>query len=101
MVTEDQVTFYLRTRDTNGEIQITSENFANINPNKKFNFIIHGWIASHSEEWVQNLTTAYLGKDDCNVIQVDWKTPADQFAYISSHNTKGVGECLALFELRF
>lgn len=104
MVTEDQVTFYLRTRDTDNELQITNENFANLNPNKTFNFIIHGWIASHSEEWIQNLSRAYLGKDDCNVIQVDWETPAAQVAYVSANNTKGVGECFNLvnfFEVLF
>lgn len=85
------MTFYLRTRDTASTF-VTDEFFTSINPNKHFNFIIHGWVASHSEEWVQNLTRAYLEKDDCNVIQVDWSQPAAQSEYVSASNTKRVGE---------
>lgn len=47
------------------------------------------------------MTNAYLAKDDCNVIQVDWKTPAAEPFYVSAHNTKGVGEYLFDFGVAF
>lgn len=90
MVQEDQVSFYLHTRNS-AEVQITANNFATIDATKTFHFIAHGWVASHETQWVQNITAAYLERDDCNVIQVDWKEPADQPHYVSSNNTKGVG----------
>lgn len=96
MVTESDVTFHLRTRNADVEVQITDENFSNVISDRKFYFVIHGWLSSHSEQWVKNLTNVYLKQDDCNVIQVDWRAPADQLEYISSRNTEGVGKIFSV-----
>lgn len=94
-MTEDQVTFYLRTKNNNTEAQITNENFSNLDAKKEFIFIIHGWTSTHYSEWIQNLTKAYLEKYDYNVIQVDWKVPAAQSEYVSAANTKQVGQFIS------
>lgn len=90
VVEEDEVTFYLYTRNS-GETQITANNFDAIDPSKTFHFIIHGWVANHELQWIQSMTDAYLEQNDCNVIQVDWRKPAAQLVYVSARNTKDVG----------
>lgn len=92
VVTEDQVTFYLRTKNL-AETQITANNFDTIDASKIFHIIIHGWISSHDTEIFKNMTDAYLEQDDCNVILVDWREPAAEAVYVSANNTKGVGLC--------
>lgn len=90
VVRENQVNFYLYTRD-HGEVQITESNFELLDTSKTFHFIIHGWVANHELLWVQSMTDAYLEQADCNVIQVDWQEPAFEAVYVSANNTKGVG----------
>lgn len=85
------MTFYLHTKSER-EVLITDDNFDVIDGSKVFHFIVHGWISSHSTHFVQDMTDAYLEKDDCNVIQVDWLKPAAEPVYVSANNTKAVGE---------
>lgn len=96
VVTEDQVTFYLHKRDSR-ELQLTNDNLASVDATKNVRLIVHGWIASHNENWVQKLTNAYLQQEDCNVVQVDWTEPADEPFYVSANNTKQVGRFVGKF----
>lgn len=90
VVKEDQVNFFLHTRNSD-EIQITDKNIDSIDANKVFYFITHGWNANRHLGWVQDLTAAYLEREDCNVIQVDWREPNAVPLYVAGHNTKDVG----------
>lgn len=74
------------------KLQITLENICEINSSKDFRFIIHGWIASHNESWVAELTEAYLEAGDYNVIHVDWSPLSAQTADIAVANANDVGK---------
>lgn len=79
------------TRDQT-EIQITPESICNIDFNKDFKFIIHGWIASHNESWVTLLTEAYLNSGDYNVIHVDWSKLASESGDVAVANANDAGK---------
>lgn len=62
------------------------------NPNVKIVFIIHGWMNSREVEWYEQLTNAFLQRnEEFYVVQVDWSIPAKSFYALASWNTKDVG----------
>lgn len=63
-----------------------------VNKNVSIVFIIHGWSSSREADWYEDLTNAFLlREEESYVVQVDWSDPAQQFYTISSWNTKDVG----------
>lgn len=57
-------------------------------------FIIHGWTNYGDKPWIQNLTKVLLKRNDCSVVSVDWRKPANDSYPVSVKNTKAVGEYL-------
>lgn len=86
----DDVTFFLYTREKRA-LQLNTENLCGIDRSKDFRFIIHGWIASHNESWVAEMTEAFLEADDLNVVQVDWSPLASQIADLAVEHANSAG----------
>lgn len=78
------------------ELQITPENICEINTSIEFRFIIHGWIASHKDTWVTELTKAYLNSGDFNVVHVDWSSLAAESGDVAVRHASeaGIRNCL-------
>lgn len=89
-VQEGEIRFYLHTRDRE-ELQVTLKNQCDVDASKDFRFIIHGWIASHNESWVKEITEAYLNAGDFNVIHVDWSQLAAESADVAVANANDAG----------
>lgn len=72
-VLEDDVKFYLYTREVSG-LQLTKENICEVNPNYDVKVLTHGRgpYSNSSTYWVGELTNIYLSLDNYNVIHVDW-----------------------------
>lgn len=95
-VTEQEVQFFLYTREQQ-EVEVTKETINLITAtDRNFHFLTHGHHGSHHDDWYQPLTNAYLAREDCNVIQIDWAQPANQYHYIGANNTRGVGRIFTI-----
>lgn len=70
---EDDVKFYLYTRDVTG-LQLTKDNICAVDPESKVKVLIHGRgpYTNSSSYWVGELTNLYLSLDKYNIIHVDW-----------------------------
>lgn len=66
---------------------------ARINSKLPFKFIVHGWVDGGNNSWIQNLSYAYLGRGDYNVIAVNWYNLAQQNYVSSAGATRQVGKC--------
>lgn len=60
-------------------IQIDDSSLDLVDTSLPIIFIIHGWVAGSNDSWVSELSDAYLKKENCNVINVDWSGPAGNF----------------------
>lgn len=91
-VQEEQVGFYLRTRELGlEEVKLNKQNLYLLENELSINFLIHGYNKSRKTQWVEAATQAFLSKENYNIIQVDWFEPAHQEYEISTNNTEIVG----------
>ncbi|XP_034257115.1 pancreatic triacylglycerol lipase-like [Thrips palmi] len=82
----DDVTFYLYTRDKELSEVVDVEDpdtlwQSSFDPKRPTRIITHGWKSSADADIVQLLRKAYLEKEDCNVIGVDWSGLASSNFY--------------------
>nr|CAH7744394.1 unnamed protein product [Callosobruchus chinensis] len=95
-VREDDVKFYVFNRNIAGVHQYDGNSYT-IDTQKDIKLLVHGWLNNREITWYRNVTEAYLAREDCNVIQVDWNRIA-RSAYISAAvGTKAVGQLIADF----
>ncbi|XP_064479545.1 pancreatic triacylglycerol lipase-like [Ornithodoros turicata] len=67
-------------------------------PTRPTKLITHGWIDNIDlTDWMIKMKDAYLAKDDCNVVLVDWKDGTLQSYVHAVANTRLVGAEIALF----
>lgn len=92
-VKNDDVTFFLSTRNNPSPTQI-SNNIKEVDVAKGTKILIHGWLESHNRTWYEKLTEEYLQNGDLNVIQVDWQRVARSSYVSSAQNCKLVGQYL-------
>lgn len=94
-VLEDDVKFYLYTRDVSG-LQLTKENICAADPDGDIKVLIHGRVpySNSSSMWVGELTNLYLSLDRYNVIHVDWSILAEEPNPIPLIHATNVGELL-------
>nr|CAI5855272.1 unnamed protein product [Callosobruchus analis] len=84
-VREDDVKFYVFNRYIE-EVHEYDGNSYTIDAQKDIKLLIHGWLNNREITWYRNVTDAYLAREDCNIIQVDWNRIA-RSAYISASDT--------------
>ncbi|XP_064477436.1 pancreatic triacylglycerol lipase-like [Ornithodoros turicata] len=67
-------------------------------PTRPTKLITHGWIDNIDlTDWMVKMKDAYLAKDDCNVVLVDWKAGTLHSYVQAVANTRLVGAEIALF----
>ncbi|XP_049802420.1 pancreatic triacylglycerol lipase-like [Schistocerca nitens] len=65
--------FYLYNRANKTPVEISAdERLNNFSHRNGTIVIVHGFLSSSQEEWVQNMAEAFFDKEDVNVIAVDW-----------------------------
>ncbi|XP_046392635.1 phospholipase A1 2-like isoform X1 [Ischnura elegans] len=64
-------------------------------PKKDTKFIIHGFLGSRTNEWIEEMTSALLEWDDIHVIVVDWFQAASVAYPQAAANTAIVGREIA------
>lgn len=90
---EDQVSLYFIDRTHPFKTLVTLQNYSSlVNSSKSTKFIIHGYLQNSNTAWMQDMASAFIKNEDCQVIQVDWGKPAQQVYPISAQNTRVVGE---------
>lgn len=99
-VEKDKVTFRLWTSlDQKNYIRLVTGELSNttqINPGKPLKIIIHGYLSAASNDWVRQITKAYLSTVNANVIEVDWAEPASSVFYPNAAaSTKSVAKHLS------
>lgn len=91
-VSDDDVTFFLRTRESGErEVQLSLNNLEELDVRKPTYFLVHGKGASRNSSWYDEVTEAYLKKGDYNVVQVDYSRPASQEEEAAVRDAKFVG----------
>lgn len=96
---QDEVIFYLST-DTLNETELNKNNLFELDATLPTVFIIHEWEGSAKDEWVVNLTEAYLTTGKYNIIAIDWSPIANNLLYpVTVAEVKEVGEYFTLAKL--
>lgn len=98
-VDRNDVTYRLWTRESNGIFRPLylghlHDQDAYYKIKKNFKLIIHGWTDDADSGWYKDITTAYLKKEDLNVIAIDWSKPASALYPLSVKYTKDIGQYL-------
>lgn len=86
----DEVTFYLFTDDVNNT-ELYDDNLYEVDVSLPTVLIIHGWVDTSNDSWVEELTDAYITTGDYNVITVDWSPIANLSYLVSVADVKLVG----------
>lgn len=89
-VSSDDVTFYLFTEDSNNT-ELYDDNLDEVDVELPTVLIIHGWVDTSNDSWVELLTDAYLATGDYNIITVDWSPIANLSYFVSVADVKMVG----------
>lgn len=93
---DTQVQLLLYTRQNRKSPIIVSDNSTiEINRDRDFKFIIHGWLSEAASEWTEEMKESFLDKGDYNVVKVDWHEPAHFRYSLSSQATREVGRIVA------
>ncbi|UXI18070.1 nose resistant to fluoxetine protein 6-like [Sarcoptes scabiei] len=99
-----KVLFYLRTRSNPSTPELipysnNSEFFISKYFHRKsdLKFIIHGYLESSDENWINEMSSALLNRGDWNVIAVDWMLGASPPYTQAVANTRLVGSIIAHF----
>ncbi|XP_011300409.1 lipase member H-A-like [Fopius arisanus] len=100
---DDEVTFFLYTRDNPGSgkqifVNDSSSNLheTNFNPRDPTKIVVHGYNSDMRLDSLVDIRNEYLKKRSYNVIAVDWHRLAVAPCYpIAVHNVPHVGDCLA------
>lgn len=99
----EDINLHLYTRTNQNEsIILNPRKPSEIDGNKKFVLIIHGWISSVDAEGVQQLKDAYLRRYDADIVVLDWSKLAKSFYATSVCSlpkiAKLVGDFLCLLD---
>uniref|UniRef100_A0A194AQ58 Putative pancreatic triacylglycerol lipase-like protein n=1 Tax=Pinctada fucata TaxID=50426 RepID=A0A194AQ58_PINFU len=100
---EIQVGFWLHTRSNpiNTAAQILQVNdtsslsSSHFDASKETKFIVHGFTHNGNRQWLQNMCSEFLKKDDMNVIIVDWGHGSGVPYTQATANTRVVGALMA------
>ncbi|XP_058794380.1 uncharacterized protein LOC131666051 [Phymastichus coffea] len=100
--TAEDVRFYFYSRNRVIPVTVLAKSryfdLSDINFSTKRQTIIisHGFMSSGKEEWIRNMTRAFLQLDDFNVIVVDWQKGSNTWNYFeASVSTRLVGSEIA------
>jgi len=91
------MTVYTRSNPSNGQV-ITRNTIPPIfNGNKQTIFVVHGWLGSQDNRWMQNIKDDLLQEGDYNAIVVGWEGSSQQIWYPqSASDTRTVGTEIGL-----
>nr|XP_027204822.1 pancreatic triacylglycerol lipase-like [Dermatophagoides pteronyssinus] len=97
-----KIAFYLRTRNNPTLAERLPYSHTNefliskyFRPESDLKIIIHGYLESSDEYWVNEMSMALLNHDDLNVISVDWMLGASPPYSQAVANTRLVGAMIA------
>ncbi|XP_059481570.1 lipase member I-like [Neocloeon triangulifer] len=77
------------------EIYVNDLNGTTFDGSKCIKVLIHGFGSNGYLDWIKNMTSLFIGIEDCNVISVDWaKAAANPLYNVARRNTRPVGEHL-------
>ncbi|XP_026764696.2 pancreatic triacylglycerol lipase-like [Galleria mellonella] len=95
--------FYFSSRNTPFRVQVyPGEQFGlewvDFRPSRRTVMIYHGFMSHSNASWVLDMTSAFLKREDVNVIAVDWSKGGDTWKYWRAvANTRRVGSDVTRF----
>lgn len=86
------MSFFLFTDEVNNT-ELYDDNLSEVDVSLPTVLIIHGWVDTSNDSWVEALTDAYLDTGDYNVITVNWSPIANLSYVVSVADVRLVGRC--------
>jgi pimeloyl-ACP methyl ester carboxylesterase len=87
---------YLDLRNSSSNILKSLVNKLFLNPRLHTKILIHGWQDNPQSIYWTNMTSAFLARDDLNVIRVNWQIGASGSYNQATQNTRVVGAQVAV-----
>lgn len=75
-INESDIYYFLYTRNNSKEPFEMKQDFDVMNKNLTVKVIIHGFTENGIVYWYKQMTEAYLKKEDCQIIAIDWSNKA-------------------------